>query len=304
VIKTILVPLDGSETAERALPHAAALALFFDARLLLARVPETRVMPVMVGEMWATEEVESEDSQQHAEAYLEQVAVRPEFEAIEVTTVTPGHPVTEGLIQTIEDESVDLIVMTTHGYSGFQRFVFGSVADKLVHIAPAPIYLVRETEDHVLEPVFRRIMVPLDGSELAEQALETAKHLSHATGAAITLMQVPTVPSYITGIPETAGWIPKYLAERAAEATAYLQDVAARLADDGLEVDIDVEVVTAGSVADGILSAAVEHDVNVIVMCTHGRTGLGRWVFGSVADKVLRGADRPVWLTRARHGDA
>lgn len=299
MIKNIMVPLDGSKTAERALTHAAALAHAFDARIILARVPETMVVPVMSGAVWVTEEVETKEATGQAESYLAELMDRPELKSLTVDAATPAHPVTEGLLQAVEEHSVDLIVMTTHGYSGFKRFVFGSVGDKLIHVAPAPIYLIREEDDHAPEPRFHRVMVPLDGSVVAEQALESAALLCHATGASLTLVQVPTIPSYVTSIPETSGWIPKYLGEQTADATTYLQGVASRLADEGMPVEIDVEVVTAGSVSDGILSSADEHDADVIVMCTHGRSGLGRWVFGSVADQVLRAADRPVWLVRA-----
>jgi nucleotide-binding universal stress UspA family protein len=299
VIKNIMVPLDGSETAERALAHAAALAHAFDARIILARVPETMVVPVMSGAVWVTEEVETKEATGQAGSYLAELMERPELKSLTVDAATPAHPVTEGLLKAIEEHSVDLVVMTTHGYSGFKRFVFGSVGDKLLRVAPAPVYLIRESEEHAPKPRFRRVLVPLDGSELAEQALESAELLCHATGAALTLVQVPTIPSYVTSIPETSGWIPKYLGEQTADATTYLQGIASRLADEGMPVEIDVEVVTAGRVSDGILSSAHEHEADVIVMCTHGRTGLGRWVFGSVADQVLREADRPVWLARA-----
>ncbi|MFN2251609.1 MAG: universal stress protein [Anaerolineae bacterium] len=302
MIKTIMIPLDGSETAERALPHAAALAHAFDAELVLARVPETMVVPVMSGAVWVTEEVETDEATEQAADYLAATVNRPELKALTVTTAVPPHPVTEGLLATVAEHGVDLIVMTTHGYSGFKRFVFGSVGDKLIRHAPAPVYTIRETADKSPEPRFRKVMVPLDGSTVAEQALASATELCRATGADLTLVQVPTIPSYVTSIPETSVWIPKFLGEQTADATTYLQGIAARLEEEGLPVEIDVEVVTSGRVSDGILDSAAEHGADLIVMCTHGRSGLGRWVFGSVADQVLRQTERPVWLVRA--GDA
>jgi nucleotide-binding universal stress UspA family protein len=165
------------------------------------------------------------------------------------------------------------------------------------------VYVVRETEDHEGAPAFKQLLVPLDGSSLAESALDTAVEIADRTGASITLAQVPTVPAYVTTIPETSGWIPGYLREQAESANLYLQGIASALAESGVESSIDVEVVRAGGVADGILASAAEHGADLIVMSTHGRTGFGRWLFGSVADRVLRGAELPVWLVRAHETD-
>ena len=299
MIERILVPLDGSSTAERALPHAGALARLFRARLYLARVPETMVVPVMSGAIWVTEEIETRQATEQAEAYLADLKSRSDLDGVTVETLTPPHPVAGGLLEAIAEIDAHLVVMTSHGYSGFKRFVFGSVADKLVAAAPASVYLVREPETPPGLPEYRRVLVPLDGSAPSESALPTAASLARASGASLILTQIPTVPGYVTSIPETAGWIPRYLREQATEATTYLQAQAERLASGGLSVDVDVEVITAGSVADGILSAAQEHDADVILMSTHGRSGLGRWFFGSVADQVIRAAQRPVWLVRA-----
>jgi len=301
VIGHILVPLDGSQTAERALRHGALLARTLDADLTLARVPEPTVVPVMSGAVWVTEEVGSQRALEEAERYLASVAERPELNGVRVATVTPGHPVATGLLQTVEQHGVDLVVITTHGYAGFKRWVFGSVADKLIGSASVPVYVVREDNDTApAPPALQTVLVPLDGSTLAETALDSAAFLAHRAGARVLLVQVPTVPGFVTSIPETAGWIPRFLREQATEAAGYLAGKARALADAGLQVDSHVEVVTAGGVADGILTSARRHDADVIVMSTHGRSGIGRWVFGSVADQVLRNADRPVWLVRVR----
>lgn len=300
MIRQLMIPLDGSETAERALPHGAGLARVLGADVTLARVPETTIVPVMSGAIWVTEEIGTQPAKEQAEAYLAEVASRPVLEGVRVATVLPPHPVANGLLQAIKDQGADLVVMTTHGFAGFKRWVFGSIADKLIATAPVPVYVIREDDDMPLaEPEIERVLVPLDGSALAESALESAALLAERAGAAMLLVQIPTVPGYVTSIPETAGWIPHYLREQADEASAYLEGKAEELAALGLDVDIDVEIVTAGSVAEGILDSAREHDVDVIVMTTHGRSGIGRWVFGSVADQLLRNADRPVWLVRA-----
>lgn len=296
---SILVPLDGSELAEQALPHAVRLAGILDASLILVRVPETLIVPVMSAGIWITDEVESPVAHAQAEEYLAAVARRPELSGLAIQTMTPGHPVADALLRAIEMTEPDVVVMTTHGRSGFRGWVLGSVADKIAHASPAPVYLVRSGEDDAVPaapPEVKRILVPLDGSSAAETALTAAVDVARKTGAALVLVRVPVVPGYATVIPETAGWIPQLLSEKAVEATAYLERVAERLDTQGVKVDIDVEIVASGGVAAGILTSAREWEADLIMMSTHGRTAWRRWILGSVADGVLHHADRPLWL--------
>ncbi len=297
--KTIMVPLDGSKIAEQALPHAEALAGAFGARLVLARVPETLIVPVMSGGIWVTREIESHEAQARATEYLDDLAAALAQRDATVDTVCPHHPVAANLIRSVTEERADLVVMTTHGHSGIGRWLMGSIADKLIRAAPTQVYIVRAQQTTPSQPQYHRIVVPLDGSELAEAAIPSAIALAEATGATIRLVRVPTLPGYVTAVPETAGWIPDLLKETAFEAEAYLSERAATLRRTGLQVDSDVELVLSGGVAEGILSYARQHRADVVVMSTHGRSGLGRWVFGSVADRVLHTAEMPVWLVRA-----
>ena len=300
-MQTVLVPLDGSDLAELALPHAVALVRRLGGRIVLARVPETLVVPVMSGGIWVTREVESHEAQEVAEAYLAEIAAREALAGLDVETLTPHHPVAHGLLEAIHHSAAGLVVMTTHGHSGLGRWLLGSVADKLVHASPVPVYVVRSSESPA-PPAFGRVLVPLDGSELAEAALEDAAALAQVAGSELRLVRVPTLPGYATAIPETAGWIPDLLREAALEAETYLTGIAARLEAEGLRVAADVEMIVAGSVADALLDYAERSRVDLIVMSTHGRTGVGRWLFGSVADRVLQASPVPVWLVRVAEG--
>lgn len=300
MIDRILVPLDGSAIAEQALPHAEAMARALGAGLVLARVPEQVLVPVMSAGVWLTESVESEDAHENAESYLAELASRPELEGLDVQTRMPDYPVVHGLIEAVEETGADLVVMTSHGLTGPDRWVFGSVAEKMIEAAPVPLYVVRAAAEGepVPPPQLDHLLVPLDGSETAEAALEAAAALALARNAKITLCRVPVVPGYLTVVPETSGWIPEQVEKSAAEATAYLAERAEALEARGLEVETWVEYMFMGSVADGILEAAKERDCGLVVMSSHGRSGISRWFFGSVASRVLRGADRPVWVVR------
>ena len=298
MVERILVPLDGSELAAQALPHARYLADELHARLLLLWVVETVSYSGDPGEaMPALFEVH-----EMAQTYLERVAAQLRNNGRPVEShVLSGTPA-ESILACADDRAVDLIVMSTHGRSGIGRWVYGSVADKVLRGARVPVLLIRAVvQEAPLEAVrYERLLVPLDGSALAEQALPHAEELARATGAEIVLLRVPTVPPFVTWGPDPGMLMPALLNEAYEEADAYLANVARRLRACGFVVR--KAPMDPGPVADTIIDYAHEADIDLIVMSTHGRSGIGRWVFGSVTDRVLRGAGVPVLLVRASDG--
>lgn len=142
--------------------------------------------------------------------------------------------------------------------------------------------------------MFRNILVPLDGSELGESALLQAVDIARCTGAALTLIRVPDHPmmEYYIDQPVVLADLRSQDAERARD---YLDSLAGRLRQDGLNV---ITRVMDGPVADAILDVAANEDVDLIAMATHGRSGLGRFLLGSVADRVTSHANVPVILVR------
>jgi nucleotide-binding universal stress UspA family protein len=192
----------------------------------------------------------------------------------------------------------DLIAMATHGRSGIGRWVYGSVADKVLHGASVPVLLVRARPAATAGAVPpRRILLPLDGSELAEQALPLALALAERAGAELILAQSIASAAMALANPYGYGVGAAELLEHVqAGAQAYLEDVGQRLADGRLTVRTEVRLEPA---AEAILDVASEKQADLIVMSTHGRSGVGRWVLGSVADRVLRGTTVPVLLVRS-----
>lgn len=303
----IVVPLDGSRIAELALPHAAALARLFGGRITLARVPETIVVPVASGGVWVTRIVETDEAAAHAEAYLTATAASDMLGGLSVDWITPVYPVAAGLLDAVAESGASLVVMTSHGHSAASRWVFGSVAQKVVRGADVPVYVVRAPQEALEDPEayplpdppqFRSIAVPLDGSPMADTALVPAARLAHAAGATLHLVTIPTVPGYLKIIPETAGAIPEVLMHRSAEAEMHLETMLARLTADGVQVTADVELLFAGSVEDRILEHAAQRDADLIVLTTHGGGGLQRWLMGSTAERLLAASPVPVWVNR------
>lgn len=286
--RRLLVPLDGSELAERALPCAQALARSLGADLILVRAAS-------VGP-WHGDLAEAQvKAVAEAEIYLEHVAAELTGDHAVGYSVPYGQPV-EGVAEVARTRAADLIVMATHGRGGPSRLLLGSVADALVRRTQLPLLLVRAGLSlRGWEQGPRRILVPLDGSDLAESVLARVDALARVTGAQLTLLQVVGLARPVLAPYEIA---PVFEGNRALadRARAYLARVASSLARAGQ--DVQTQVVFFGGPADRIAAAAAEGQHDLIAMATHGRAGLDRLIFGSVADQVLRTAKVPVLLFR------
>jgi nucleotide-binding universal stress UspA family protein len=189
--------------------------------------------------------------------------------------------------------------MSTHGRGGLGRLVFGSVADKVMRAATVPVVLVRD--DGKRSPNgLRNLLVPLDGSELAEAMLPLAVEMARDSGAALHLIRVVEpfwTGQYVAYAPEavylSSEQIAELEAEAQAEARTYLDDTATGLRSQDIRVVWEVRV---GKPADEIVRAAQTTDADLILMSSHGRGGLRRWAFGSVANEVLHRGIVPVMI--------
>jgi len=303
--RTIMVPLDGSSLGEYALPLALGIARRAGATLDLVHVCTALGPNAFGGELDAPVlgETRREQLRVRARAYLEQLAgsLSARWEVAITATVLDGRAV-DTLYDHALASGADLVVMTTHGYGPLTRAWMGSVADKLVRRLPMPILLTRPHDqaldllEKVHEQTFEHVLIPLDGSALSEEILRPALALGALMDAKYTLLQAldPLVAEH-THPPYAAGLDPAMLEELRQSALAYLAGVAARLRAQSLEVRTNL-VVAQPHVA--ILDYTREHAVDLIAMSTHGRGGLARMLLGSVADKVIRGADVPVLLQR------
>jgi nucleotide-binding universal stress UspA family protein len=302
VTNAILVPLDGSSLAEQALSCALTLARGLAAELVLLRVvwipPDVRVT---VDESDARLAAATAGLEAEAGDYLREVAGQLADAGLEARYAVRRGPVAEAILEYAAQEQIRQIVMATHGYSGIKRWTHGSVAERVLQAARGPLLLVRVGEQHVSrdwrQPMTcRRILVPLDGSAMAEQILPSVTSVARALSAQVILFQVPI--AYVTGWMTGEWYLPVQGVLDTAEENShgYLQSVAGRLEEEGLEVATSTSI---GPVADCIVEYAEANDVDLVAMCTHGRTGLARWALGSVADRVLRAGGTPILLVRA-----
>jgi nucleotide-binding universal stress UspA family protein len=300
---TILVPLDGSAFAEQALPLALMIARRAGASLRLVHVHAVYVQPDATGALLPFSPELDVQCQQQERTYLDGVVRHlAETSTVPVTAGLGIGPAADGVLEEARARKADLIVMTTHGHGPWSRFWLGSVADQLVRRASVPVLLLREHAPATPpsgEPSFRHMLVPLDGSHLAEQVLEPAVALGKLLGMRYTLVQV--VEPVIFRGSEVAGSMPgavdlTILERREVEARAYLDRVAGRLR--GQSLDVETRVVVGEPAAAAVLDVARIAAADLVALATHGRGGLKRLLLGSVADKVVRGAHVPVLVHR------
>ena len=278
---TILVPLDSSPEAQSALPYAMALATPGTELLLLTVVGDAR-------------------ASESARAALEHAAQRARVAGHEVRTeVAVGDP-GDQILATAASSGAGMIVMASHGRGAVGRLIHGSVADRVVREAPVPTMVVR-AEIAAPGPVgITRLVVPLDGSALAEQSLPFATAISRRLGTSLFLVRVISTAALMPPAVSMGEAIPFELYEEAEqeqehEAETYLNGVAQRLREQGLQVA--TEMLTGGA-ADAIEEATKLGDV--VVLCSHERTGVMRWLLGSVAETLTREDHSPVILVPAQ----
>jgi len=288
--KKILVPLDKSHLAEQALNPAIWLTEKTGGKLTLLNVQEAppHLMPDVV-ELGVTnihEPLSDLDREfESAREYLNGIRYglgRTRAELQWETRIEDGDPASI-ILDIAEKESYDLIVMSTHGYSGLTRWMMGSVAEKVLRRAPCPVMVVRKSR-----PI-RKLLIPLDGSALAENSLQLGINVAGHFDAQLTLLQV--VPAMESGLLGSDG---RELAMGAAK--SYLNQVLEAHRRENMAMQTNV---IPGKPALGILHYAETYDIDLVVMTTHGRTGLRRWAYGSVTEKVLRGANCGVMVIRS-----
>ena len=319
MFERILVPLDGSPRAEQALPVAARIARASGGSVILLQVVSPPIdygggltqTPLMTEEVIETELALSS-------SYLDRVAKARELAEIETTTeVMFGLPA-QNILAIAEPRSVDLIVMCSHGRTGFTRWVLGSVAQKIAHHCPVPLLVLREGKLLPLEspPDAARhltALVPLDGSPLAEAALVSAANLVAALVApaagALHLMQV--VKQLSTTADE--GFITQLNEETVERAKTYLMSVKERLQAELKDRKLTIiwSVALDADAADAIIGTAEQREqqegaeglggCDLIAMSTHGRSGLERWVMGSVMERVLGATKLPMLIVRPQN---
>ena len=295
--KRMLIPLDGSKVAEQVLPYARFLAkaLAIPVELLGVVDPEALIAFSDPARGRHVDLLVAESTSSTA-LYLETTA--RSFQGVQVkVAVGKGKP-EDVVIEKAAADKDTLIVMATHGRSGIQRWLLGSVADKVLHGATNHLFLVRASEQGKTdgEAALQTAIVPLDGSGLAEQVLPYVLDLTKKMKLKVVLMRAYALPPAIST--EDYGYYSAELLDHLeSEARDYLAGKVNEVKQKG--VDDVAPVVNVGYGAEEIITLARSTPDDFIAMCTRGRSGMQRWVLGSVTDRVVRHSGDPVLIIRA-----
>ncbi|RXK46635.1 universal stress protein [Halorientalis pallida] len=287
----ILIPTDGSDHAVRAAEHAMALARAFDATVRVIGVADVQgaAGPFDAGGV--------------DDAFVDELKSqgRESIEAIEALTdrrvetdILEGTPA-NGIVDDAAEFGADLIVMGTHGRTGVHRYVVGSVTERVVRLADAPVLTARAGVELGPAGECDDVLIPTDGSDLADVAVDHGLAIADRFDARIHAVSIVDVGDLATRVEYTP---PTEALERVRdERTDATEAVAKRAREAGLDARTAVRE---GFPAEGLLDYADENEIDLLAMGTHGRTGLNRVLLGSTTERIIRHADAPVLAVNAR----
>ena len=275
MIEKIVVPLDGSVTAEAVLPHVRRLLRLEDAEAVFVRAenpaPVENYVPVAEAALAAARE------------YVAGIRERFEKEGAKARSVARLGAPASVILDVIREEKASLVAMATHGRTGLRRLLFGSVAEQLLRKSTVPVLAVRPFWSYELarpDLGIKNILVPLDGSTTSRAILPRVAEFARLFGARAILLHALD---------------PKRPADRAGMAD-YLKEAAAELRKEKVE---SISILDEGTPAKMIQDTARAHEVDLVAMTTHGRSGVSRIITGSVTEEVLRETRIPLLTVRA-----
>jgi nucleotide-binding universal stress UspA family protein len=282
----LLFPTDGSDGATAALDHVLDIAAANDATVHLLTVADTRHDSVTrIGdEVIDALEIEGQNIVDDAAERAQERGVVTE------TAVLQGTP-SATIVDYADERGIDLVAMPTHGRQGIERLLVGSVTERVVRRATVPVLTIRPDEERLRYP-YRNVLAPTDGSECADAALDEAIEVATGTDAALHILSVVDVTSL--GVDVRAEFQVDILEESANEIVEAATEAASA---SGVET-VSETVEFGSSIGRAIVGYAEDHDVGLVVVGTHGRTGLNRYLLGSVAEKLIRTAPVPVLTVR------
>ena len=305
----VIVPLDGSELSEQALPYARLVARSIAAPIELLQAYDI-LPPRLLGSRARSVVNQLEaGARSSALAELEPARQRLESAGHSVSTAARRGPAADAIAAHAGADPAALVVMCTHGRGGISRWVMGSATDKVLHTIPNPMLIVRAGGPiGAPEASLQDVVVPLDGSELSEQALPYAVSIAAALSAGIVVLRITPTEGYyrrelVMASPDM-GAVPdvdplsasELVAEDAAGAASYLSDVRNRLETDHAG-SLRTEHIVHDNIAETIIDRAAVRR-SLVAMSTHGRSGMGRVVLGSITDRVVRHGSTPVLVVR------
>jgi nucleotide-binding universal stress UspA family protein len=300
-LQRILVPMDLSAESQKSLRYAIAFARQFNAELLVIHVVEPP--PPAAGFESVTIAMDEGQVAKNLEVRLGQFASANVPSDIATKTLVRHGSAFEEIVSVAKSMSIDLIIASTHGHTGFKRVLFGSTAERLVQHAPCPLLIVREREHEFLgssvaEPgsqkiQLQKILVPIDFSDCSRKALRYAIALAGQFTAQILCLHALEIP-YGTGeaavVLETEAFRKRMHEEAQKQMTVFIQEEAAPLSEEC--------TIKLGTPYREIIQTADDKQIDLIILGTHGRSGVRHFLVGSTTERVVRHAHCPVLVVR------
>jgi Universal stress protein UspA and related nucleotide-binding proteins len=311
----ILVPLDGSPRAEQALPVAAQLARASGGTLVLLHIVDVAytygsyrgMQPMLLQDA-------IDSSLRSANEYFDRLSHHNALAGVSFKTkIIQGYPA-GAILTTIETHAIDLVVMCSHGYTGVQRWLLGSVAEKIVHHAPVPILILRNEQPLKIRQrpdntIFIRVLVPLDASPRAQDAIAPAAAVAAALSSPgqgeIHLEQIVVFPESLGKQDREA--LLRYARQNLQEISNCFREGLIANVEPDLHVSLTWSISVDSDIAEGITRIAENGEKtpegeieasDLIAMTTHGYTGIQKWTMGSIANRVLHATRLPLLLVR------
>lgn len=304
----MLVPLDGSELAETVCTYAKELAGRLDIDVILLHISNPASQGLVAMERAYITHMAAIMAEQVKEVQKKTDPLGKGRPAKVIGELKVGYSAEE-ILSYADKESIDLILLASHGRSGVKRWTLGSVADKVMKFTKIPVWLVKAgvPEEIPYDKWPRRtLIVPLDGSKLAESVLPHVEILAKQRGdepvdvVLLRISEMVTIPTYYT--PDVSGvalnwdnFIQQETVRRKQMAKEYLAEIENRLRNSGVVVRSEV---IEGQPNDEIVNYANKLPFSMIIMATHGRSGLSRLVYGSAAANILHGVNKPMFIIK------
>jgi nucleotide-binding universal stress UspA family protein len=296
MFKNILLPLDGSTLAECTVSYAAALAKAFDGRVTLLRVLEK---PYQNGCSQPVDPLDWRMCKVEAKSYLDRLVSQFQESGSEAESVLLDGDPAQHIVKLVTDRGLDLVVLSSHGQSGLSSWNHGSVIRKVIARVAASVMIVRaykETASEAGAPVYKRIMVPLDGSKRAECVLPAAVALARSCGGQLLLVHAvarPEMPRLKPPTQEDTDLADRILQRNQEEMTKIFEQLQARL-----NVNTRVLVVAHDHVAAKLHELAKQEEADLVIMSAHGYSGKTKWPYGSVATTFIEYGVTPLLMVQ------
>jgi nucleotide-binding universal stress UspA family protein len=295
----IMVPLDGSQLAECVLPHVAAIARAFDAKVILLRVLDKKQ---------ASEKAQLFDlvnwqiNKTGAKLYMEKIGTRLQKSSLRIETAVLEGLVAESITEYSQKRGAKLIILSSHGRSGLSQWGISSVTQKIIFSAPTSVLIIRAHQPATNESLvqqYARLMVPLDGSRRAENVLPMVTLLANSHQSRIQIVHVVKTPEMARQMPITPEDLElsdRIVARNREEAIRYLDQVRLHSPLEGIEVQ--TRLLTSDNAAAALHELADKENIDMVALSAHGYSGYNQWPYGSMVNNFILYSKVPLLIVQ------